>query len=84
MTHRRALSGGMERGTNERPEIWSCDLWANERPQNKFHLEGTDKHTHGHRDSLTESAQWANSVKIRYYLNGSSWKIEIKAPTSVK
>ena len=24
----------------------------------------TDVHTHGHRDSMTESAQWADSVKI--------------------
>ena len=42
----------MERGTNERPWIWSCDLWANERPGNKFHWEVTDKHTHGHCDSM--------------------------------
>ena len=41
MTHRRALSGGVERGNNERPGIWSCDMWANERPGNKFHWEGT-------------------------------------------
>ena len=32
MPHMRSLSGGVERGTNERPGIWSCDLWANERP----------------------------------------------------
>ena len=25
----------------------------------------TDIGTHGHRDSMTESAQWADSVKIR-------------------
>ena len=36
------LSGGVERGTNKRPVIWSCDLWANERPGNEFHWEGTD------------------------------------------
>ena len=24
----------------------------------------TDRQTHGHRDSMTESAQWANSLKI--------------------
>ena len=63
----RALSGGVERGTNERPGIWSCDLWANERPGNKFHWEGTYIHSHihtdGHRNSMTESAQWADSVK---------------------
>ena len=62
-----ALSGGVERGTNERPGIWSCDLWANERPGNKLRLEGTCMHayihTDGHRDSMTESAQWADSVK---------------------
>ena len=29
-----------------------------------MHGEGTDKQTHGHRDSMTESAQWADSVKI--------------------
>jgi hypothetical protein len=27
--------------TNERPGIWSCDLWADERPVNKFQWEGT-------------------------------------------
>ena len=26
----------------------------------------TDRHTDRHRDSMTESAQWANSVKICY------------------
>ena len=53
--------------TNERPEIWSCDLRANERPQKKLHGEGTDTQTDTqtdkHRDSMTESAQWADSVK---------------------
>ena len=30
-----------------------------------MHGEGTkDRQTDGHRDSMTESAQWANSVKI--------------------
>ena len=28
----------------------------------------TDTHTHGHRDSMTESAQWADSVKTKPYL----------------
>ena len=54
--------------TNERPGIWSCDLWANERPGKKLHGEGTDtqtnRQTDGYRDSMTESAQWAESVKI--------------------
>ena len=48
---------------------------ANERPGNEFHWEGTntqtdrhtdrhtDGHTDGHCDSMTESAQWADSVK---------------------
>ena len=36
------LPGGVEKGTNERPGIWSCDLWANKRPGNIFHWEGTD------------------------------------------
>ena len=27
--------------TNERPGIWSCDLWANERPRKKSHGKGT-------------------------------------------
>ena len=44
----------------------------------KRHLNGTsqegidrqtDRHTHGHCDSMTESAQWANSVKIYFNLN---------------
>ena len=48
-----ALSGGPFRGTNERPGIWSCDLWANERPGNNFHWEGTDTRTNGHKDILT-------------------------------
>ena len=26
----------------------------------------TNKQTNGHRNSMTESAQWANSVKIKY------------------
>ena len=34
----------------------------------KMHGEGTntqtDRQTNGHRDSMTESAQWADSVKI--------------------
>ena len=41
--------------------------------EKKLHGEGTDtqtdrqtnKHTDGHRDSMTESAQWADSVKSR-------------------
>ena len=50
--------------TNERPGIWSCDLWANERPKKKLHLKAqTDRQTDGHGDSMTESAQWADSVK---------------------
>ena len=57
MPHRRALSGGVERGTNERPGIWSFDLWVNERPGNKFLWEGknrhTDRHTHGQTDIPT-------------------------------
>ena len=64
-----ALSGGVERGTNERPGIWSCDLWR--RPlqwKEMSSSQGTDvqtyRQTHGHRDSMTESAQWADSVKI--------------------
>ena len=48
----------------------------------KVHLNGvtqegtyiqTDRHTHGHCNSMTESAQWADSVKI---LN-SSKKMQI-------
>ena len=27
--------------TNERPGIWSCDLWANERPQKKSRIRET-------------------------------------------
>ena len=30
----------------------------------------TDRQTDGHRDSMTESAQWADSVKIRILLLG--------------
>ena len=68
MTHRRALLGGVERGTNERPGIWSCDLCANKRPQNSLTVKGG--HTDGHRKSMTESAQWADSVKLYYKING--------------
>ena len=68
MTHKRALLGGVERGTNERHGIWSCDLWANERPKKKLHGEGTDiqtdRQTDGHCDSMTGSAQWADSVTL--------------------
>ena len=32
----------------------------------KFHWEGTHIHTYGHYDSMTESAQWADSVKIKH------------------
>ena len=68
MTHRRALSGGVERGTNESPGIWSCDLWANERLEINFTGRGhtdvhTDVHTDRDCDSMTESAKWAGSVK---------------------
>ena len=50
--------------TNERPGIWSCDLRANERPRQKLYpMAHTDRQTHGHGDSMTESAQWADSVK---------------------
>ena len=68
MTHRRALSGGVERGTNERPGIWSFDLWANERLEINFTGRGrtyihTYRHTDGHRDSMTDSTQWADSMK---------------------
>ena len=52
MGGRGGLLEGMERGTNERPGIWSYDLWANERPEKKFHWEGTD----GYVDSLTKLA----------------------------
>ena len=69
------LSGGAERGTNERPGIWSCDQWR--RPLQGKEMsssQGTDTNTHrqtdrqtdGHRDSMTESAQWANSVKSHH------------------
>ena len=34
------------------------------RPGNKFHQEGTYLCTYGHRDSMTESAPWADSAKI--------------------
>ena len=50
--------------TNERRGIWSCDLRANERPKKKLHVMAqTDRQTNGHGDSMTESAQWADSVK---------------------
>ena len=51
--------------TNERPGIWSCDLWANERPRKKLNpMAQTGKHTDGHGDSMTDPAQRAESVKI--------------------
>ena len=46
--------------TNERPGIWSCDLWANERPQNKFH-------SHRQTDVGTDIATlWLNRPKGRF------------------
>ena len=53
MTHRGALSGGVERGTNERPGIWSFDLWADERPGKKLHGEGTNRQTDKQTDIAT-------------------------------
>ena len=54
MTHRRALSGGVERRTNERPGIWSCDLWANESLEKNCLGRGqTDRQTNKHTDIAT-------------------------------
>ena len=57
-----------------------------------MHGEGThrqtDKQTDGHGDSMTESAQWANSVKIKYhrpvcrvYLFQSDFIVSPKTPS---
>ena len=52
--------------TNERPKNRSCHLRANEKPQNKFHGEGTTcMHQDGHRNSMTDPAERAESMKIR-------------------
>ena len=42
---------------------WTCDICNNtlKKPQQ---VAQTHRHTDGHRDLMTESAQWAGSVKI--------------------
>ena len=39
---------------------------ANERPRKNSHGEWTDRRTDGHRDSMTDPAKRAESVKILY------------------
>ena len=49
-----ALSGSVERGTNERPGIWSCDLWR--RPlqcKEMSSSQGTYRQTDRHTDIAT-------------------------------
>ena len=63
MTHRGEVEGGggIERGGMKKTSPM----------KGKVFFTGdirTDTHTHGHRDSMTESAQWADSVKTKQYL----------------
>ena len=39
----------------------------------KFHLEGTYVRTYGHRNSMTESTQWADSVKTHKNLKPKNY-----------
>ena len=57
-------------GEGDQWEAWDLVMWPVEKTspmKGKVFFTG-DKHTHrrtdGHRDSMTESAQWADSVKI--------------------
>ena len=51
--------------TNERPGIWSCDLYANENPRKKMHpMAQTHRQKNGHGYSMTDPAQRAESVKM--------------------
>ena len=52
MTHRRALSGGVKKTSPMKGDVFfTGDIQIY-------------KHRDGHRDSMTESAQWADSVNI--------------------
>ena len=87
-----ALSGGVERGTNERPGIWSCDLWR--RPlqcKEMSSLQETyrhaDVHTYTHTDMATlwlnrpsGSIQWkSSSQQINKFLLTNSHTVPIKS-----
>ena len=45
------------------PYLGGCEEDLSNGRRGLLHRGQTDKHTHGHRDSMTESAQWADSVK---------------------
>ena len=54
--------GGLERGTNERPGIWSCDLWANESLEINFTGRGQ---THGQTDIATTRLNWPRADSLK-------------------
>ena len=59
MTHR---EGGMEGGDGE----GGCEEKLSNERKGLLHRGHTVVHTYGHRDSMTESAQWADSVKKKF------------------
>ena len=59
MTHRRALPWG-DTGGVKKTSPMKGDVFFTGDIQTYIH---TDIHTDGHRDSMTELAQWADSVK---------------------
>ena len=60
----------------EAPRGWhrGCEEDHSNERKGLLHRGQTYKRTDGHRDSMTESAQWANSVKMWQYVEINLWR----------